>query len=147
MIYIAHRGNLYGPEPDEENRISYLRRGLVGGFMVEADVRFVDGEWWTGHDEPIDEIPKEMLTNQSILWHAKTRETAEAIIGNDSLRDFMHWFWHEDDHFCLTSRGWLLSHALREPVSNCIQVSLTSDEPADGVMGICSDFVGKLRRD
>ena len=145
MIYIAHRGNLYGPEPDSENQISYLRRGLIAGFMVESDIRFVDGRWWTGHDEPIDEVPKEMMTNQQILWHAKTMETAAAIIADDFLRRLMHWFWHDDDHFAMTSKGWLLSHAAHQPVKGCIQVCLTNDEPASGVSGICSDFVGRLR--
>lgn len=147
MIYIAHRGNLYGREPEGENKISYLRRALCAGFMVEADVRFVDGKWWTGHDEPIEEVPKEMLMNPSILWHAKTMDTAEAIIGDDFLLGFMHWFWHEEDHFAMTSKGWLLSHVLHEPVARCIQVSLTADKPMEGVMGICSDFVGNLRRE
>lgn len=145
MIYIAHRGNLYGREPDYENRISYIKRGLFAGFFVEADLRFVDGKWWTGHDEPIEEVPAEMLVNPSLLWHAKTIETAAAIIADEFLRGFMHWFWHENDHFTMTSKGWLLSHAEHSPVPGCIQVCLTEDEPATGVNGICSDIAGTLR--
>ena len=51
MKVISHRGNLRGPRPELENRPSYIDSAYQLGFDVEVDIRFVNGEFWLGHDE------------------------------------------------------------------------------------------------
>ena len=38
MIFIAHRGNLSGPQPENENKLAYIQAALDKGFSVEVDV-------------------------------------------------------------------------------------------------------------
>ena len=52
MIFISHRGNLDGLNPDRENSPEYIDEAIKLGFDVEIDVRTKDGELWLGHDEP-----------------------------------------------------------------------------------------------
>ena len=52
MIFIAHRGNLSGPQPENENKLAYIQAALDKGFSVEVDViDFDEHDTFTlGHD-------------------------------------------------------------------------------------------------
>ena len=52
MKFIAHRGNLNGPEPDKENSITQIKKCIELGFDVEIDLRVINEELWLGHDQP-----------------------------------------------------------------------------------------------
>ena len=52
MLKIAHRGNLYGPDPERENTIEVISEALALGYDVEIDIWLVDGKLYLGHDEP-----------------------------------------------------------------------------------------------
>ena len=39
MIYIAHRGNIRGPNPERENSPDYIDEAIQSGYYVEVDVR------------------------------------------------------------------------------------------------------------
>ena len=41
MFFISHRGNLKGPNKDEENKIEYIDKALKKNFDVEIDLWFV----------------------------------------------------------------------------------------------------------
>jgi hypothetical protein len=74
MTYIiSHRGNLKGPEPTFENKISFLKDALSRGYYIEIDVRVKDENFYLGHDDP-----KEMLgsfldfsSEENIYIHCK----------------------------------------------------------------------------
>ena len=59
MIFISHRGNLHGPQPENENKISYIQAALDKGFSVEVDViDFDEHDTFTlGHDNNQEEVP------------------------------------------------------------------------------------------
>ena len=52
MRLISHRGNIKGPNPDQENRPWYIDEAILQGFDVEVDVWLVDDEIVLGHDFP-----------------------------------------------------------------------------------------------
>ena len=39
MKLIAHRGNIVGPNPLEENKLEYIEAAIAGGYDAEIDVR------------------------------------------------------------------------------------------------------------
>ena len=72
MIFISHRGNLDGLNPDRENSPDYIDEAIKLGFDVEVDVRTKDGQLWLGHDEPqykdvvIGETVKTLVTRKGL---------------------------------------------------------------------------------
>ena len=59
MLFISHRGNLSGPQPENENKLSYISAALDKGFAVEVDViDFDERDTFTlGHDKGQEEVP------------------------------------------------------------------------------------------
>ena len=43
MKIISHRGNIRGPNPEKENRPSYIDCALGNGYDVEIDINTVKG--------------------------------------------------------------------------------------------------------
>ena len=58
MLFISHRGNLSGPQPENENKLSYIQAALDKGFSVEVDViDFDEHDTFTlGHDKRQEEV-------------------------------------------------------------------------------------------
>ena len=52
MIFIAHRGNLTGPNQQLENSPAYIDAARIAGFHVEIDVWQRDEKFYLGHDQP-----------------------------------------------------------------------------------------------
>ena len=50
MIFIAHRGNINGPDRANENNPLYIQNTLSKGFDVEVDVWYHHGKWLLGHE-------------------------------------------------------------------------------------------------
>jgi hypothetical protein len=72
MIYIAHRGNLYGPNHKRENAPDYIMEALGAGFHVELDLWVLpDGKLMLGHDGPQYEIEADFLKNYKFWVHCK----------------------------------------------------------------------------
>ena len=40
FLILAHRGNLFGPEPESENTVPHLARAVNRGFSLEFDINF-----------------------------------------------------------------------------------------------------------
>lgn len=99
---IAHRGNLEGPQPSRENHPSYIDEAIGLGFDAEVDLWVEGKDFFLGHDEPKHLIDSEWLRNrQEHLWvHCKNREAIDSVYGTQ-----IHWFFHENDPFTITSRG------------------------------------------
>ena len=70
-MYIAHRGNLEGRLPENENDPNYIDNAINQGYMVEVDLWCFDGNLKLGHDEKFHHVPSEWLfyRNTSILNH------------------------------------------------------------------------------
>ena len=100
MKIIAHRGNMDGPNPVQENHPDYITKALQLNFDVEVDVWFLDGKFYLGHDAPQYEIEKSFLRNDRFWCHAKDIFSLEAMLENNMIC-----FWHQNDDVTLTSSG------------------------------------------
>ena len=61
MIFIAHRGNLNGPNKEMENKPEYILKALNKDFYVEIDVWYINNSFFLGHDNPDYKIDIEFL--------------------------------------------------------------------------------------
>lgn len=102
MKFVSHRGNLTGKEIENENTIKQIEKAINLGFDVEVDVWKVNGQIYLGHDKPENKIDISfLLKNIDWLWiHAKNFDIVSVLVYND-----LHWFWHENDKFTLTSKN------------------------------------------
>jgi HKD family nuclease len=146
MILIAHRGNINGPNPDNENTIPYIKKTLEEGYDIEIDVRYVNGSFMLGHNNPNGwAAPIEMLQDERVWVHAKTIETLYELLQISNV----HCFYHDFDNCTLTSKGFIWTYPGQKltPKSICIIQGHSRKITKEYVYlacGICSDFVGKL---
>ena len=148
MIYISHRGNLTGPNPEFENQPGYIEQAIAQGFDVEVDLWVNESGIFLGHDGPKYQVPTEWLvdrTNQ--IWvHCKNTQAL-----NFSLKNELHCFFHNIDDYTITSRGYVWAYPGKASTSTkCIKVlpefsgEMNSDWSAQ-YSGTCSDFVEDLK--
>ena len=54
MKFIAHRGNIDGPNFEEENQLEYIERAIEKGFDAEIDIWYLPqaDQLYLGHDKP-----------------------------------------------------------------------------------------------
>ena len=67
MRLISHRGNIDGPNLNNENDPENILKVLNLGYDVEIDVWFIDNEFYLGHDYPKYIVNKSFLENPMIL--------------------------------------------------------------------------------
>ena len=93
MIFIAHRGNLHGPQPDNENKVSYIQAALDKGFNVEVDVIDFDGHdtFTLGHDKAQEEVRSKYFRQKNLFAHAKNYKCLSGL-----LKHGAHCFYHTD---------------------------------------------------
>ena len=141
-IFIAHRGNVYGPN-DRENTEDYIREALDEGFDVEVDVWFLNGEWFLGHDKPEHKTTLHFLQNNKLWCHAKHLPALSEIM--TKYQDTIHTFSHNEDPVILTSRGylWVYPGCPIDKESICVMPERVfySWEELQTCKGVCSDYV------
>lgn len=149
MRFISHRGNIIGPKPDKENRPSYIDSAIQLGYDVEVDLRFINGEFWLGHDEPQYQINTSWIIKrkENIWYHCKDIYSSFELI---KLNSNLQFFCHSSDDYVLTSVGKLWVHNLDNGNSNfCIipLIDLPQVESYEGNLqfGICSDYIYECR--
>ena len=143
MILISHRGNLNGPNPEMENKPTYIQEALDKGYHVEIDVWYVDGNFYLGHDKPETIINVNMLSNPKLWCHAKNIEALEKMICHLDI----HCFWHETDTYTLTTDGYIWTFPNKPLCSNSIACnpSMTNFSGVKKAMGVCSDFIANYK--
>jgi hypothetical protein len=148
MILIAHRGNILGPNPKDENRPEYIVSALEQGYDAEIDLRVVDGQYYLGHDEPQYLISESWIsTYAASLWiHCKNIKAIEEI----RIKKKWNYFWHESDLLTITSQGDFWVYPGKQPVANSIDVMPELHDPTFidlnmSVKGICSDYVAVIK--
>jgi hypothetical protein len=99
---IAHRGNVNGINVYFENTIEYIKSALDLGFDVEIDIHEYKEKLYTGHDEPQELLPLDILTHPNCIFHAKNFQALTMLIQKNC-----HVFWHQNDDCTLTSRGYI----------------------------------------
>jgi hypothetical protein len=143
MILISHRGNLSGRNEETENSISSVDKALSLGLDVEIDVWYVNNKYYLGHDKPIYNIDIEYLTNPKLWCHAKN---TDALLNFRSCEFNIHYFWHQEDNFTITSKGYIWSHMNMpiSPYSICVlpeQNTKNKTQQITNSLGICSDQI------
>ena len=116
MIYIAHRGNIDGKNESLENHPDYITKALKLGYNVEVDVRYIDGGWWLGHDEPQYRIRPDFLFSPKLWIHCKNFEALEQFRKWHST----NYFWHQNDDYTIIATG----KVLVKPGSKLIENSI-----------------------
>jgi len=144
MIIIAHRGNIDGRIPAEENKPEYIQKALDMGFDVEVDVWLTKGGWYLGHDSPSYKIDKKVLMNPRVWCHAKNVFTLFALLKNG-----MHCFFHQTDDVTLTSKGFMWAFNRCKPTPKSI-VLFPEDggidiNTCDICAGVCTDEPARMR--
>lgn len=143
MKLISHRGNINGPNLDIENNPNIILEVLDLGYDVEIDVWSVDDEFYLGHDYPKYKVNSEFLENDMLWCHAKNLNSLYSMLLNKKI----HCFWHQEDDFTITSKGFIWTYPNKQLTDNSICVlpektNLTKEQISNSY-GICSDFIIK----
>jgi hypothetical protein len=145
MKYIAHRGLTNGPDKELENRPDQIELSLSRGYDCEVDLWIVHSELWLGHDEPQYIIDEDFVNKMGLWIHAKNL-SALRWLRNTSL----NYFWHENDHYTLTSHNWIwtnpgnaLTTASVMVMPEAVDAELTTCKNAK-CYAICSDYIEKI---
>ena len=136
---IAHRGNMNGINHNKENHPEYIKAALSKGYYVEIDVWKINSELFLGHDKPQYKISKEFLQNEKLWCHAKNIEALSFMKDNN-----IHCFFHNNDDYTLTSRGYIWAYIGKEVDKNTICVLPEKNEQKidfNNCLGICSDYI------
>ena len=154
MRFIAHRGNLdgrHGIDSPRENSPEYIDEAISKGFDVEVDVRLTNGyvppgNFYLGHDYPQYEVSLDWLVERrDKLWiHTKNVDSLSWF-----LKSSVGWnvFWHQEDDYTITSKGYIWVYPGRRPCHGSIIVMPEKTNYSWNVIkkcgGICSDNVEK----
>ena len=144
MIYISHRGNIDGRQPDLENNPTYISKALMEGYDVEIDFWLIDGKMMLGHDEPQYGISRRFLINPFMWLHAKNQEAFELIVEHN-----LRGFWHTTEDFVLTTKGHIWTYPGNPLLKNSIAVlPETVDYSIEDLkicVAICSDNIERYK--
>ena len=149
MKIISHRGNINGIVPNKENRPSYIDAAIGLGYEVEVDLRFIDGEFWLGHDEPQYKINESWinLRKDKIWYHCKDIESSLELI---KINDGYKYFCHTQDDYVITSVGKLWVHNLEGKINDECIIPLLSMLDINNYINntpfaVCTDYVYEVK--
>lgn len=146
MINISHKGNISGPNPKKENHPDYIMNAIKLGYDVEIDIRFINGKYFLGHDEPQYMIDKKFLFNTKLWCHCKNIEVISELSKN---KYSIHYFYHQTDDCTLTSKGWIWTYPGKDILcKNAIAVCPERSKHwnIERAGGICSDFIENYKK-
>ena len=136
--FIAHRGNLTGPEPSFENQIEYLLHAYDTCGAVEVDIQSHNGQLYFGHDDPQESVVTDLIMQDNWFCHAKDLESLGKLLELGA-----HTFWHQQDTVTLTSRGYIWCYPDVYPIDKRAIWLDFEDKFTDlelvGGWGLCSD--------
>jgi hypothetical protein len=153
MKLIAHRGNIWGPDPKTENNPEQVLKCIEEGYNVEIDIRYEPKSetLWLGHDEAQYKVSWWWLAGKSsYLWiHCKDLITLYEFVRKTSGYNY---FWHQKDYFTLTSKQFIWTYPGQPYTSSSVIVMPEWGKNPDwdrlrvtNCYGICSDYVGELK--
>jgi len=138
MKLISHRGNLNGPDPNKENTVEYILAAIYNEFDCEIDIWKIDDTLYLGHDQPDNIVSLSFLEkyNNKLWIHCKN---VPALV---FLKDTFNCFYHKDDEYTLTSKGYIWGNIHSYVDKNVIAVmpELTN-KCINNSAGICSDYI------
>lgn len=142
MILIAHRGNLYGPNPAYENNVEYVQEALALGYNVEIDLWYnpLEKTLYLGHDEPQYLCDFPFLTQRGVWIHCKNIHALEFCNDHHITNPY---FWHDQDDTTLTSTKLFWTYP-GKPLTKYSIAVMPEHKLFKNIrlcQGICSDFV------
>jgi hypothetical protein len=148
MKLIAHRGLLNGPDVLKENTPEQIEYAIQQGFDVEVDIWYIDSDFYLGHDFATHKITLDFLNRSQIWAHAKNPDALLKLKKNN-----IHCFWHQEDDYTLTNKGYIWVYPGKPLLDSCIlvlpelQTNNWKDLDLSKCSGICSDYVQNIRND
>lgn len=142
MKIISHRGNRQGSHERLENHPTYIKSVVRDGYDCEIDVWYLDGSFKLGHDEPCYNVDESFLESSKLWCHAKNLAALEKMMNNSKI----HSFWHEEDKFTITSKGFIWTFPDNLTTKKSVIVykgQFWKDEKfgPEQPFGICTDFL------
>lgn len=148
MKIISHRGNVSGPDLNNENNPNYIDRCINLGFDVEIDLRSIDNKLYLGHDNPQYNISLSWLNDRkNFIWiHCKNFESIN-FLSNTDIK--FNYFWHQNDDYTLTSFGYIWTYPGKKYSNKSIIVMPEWNIEINNLpiikdyncFGICSDYI------
>lgn len=154
MILIAHRGNVAGIDRKKENNPIYLDKALSLGYDIEIDIWEKEGKLFLGHDQPDYEIDEKwILERKNESWiHCKNIQAVHFMLHlSENLESCLNYFWHQEDDYTLTSRGFIWAypgkHLYDGSHTVCVMPERANYDKREinSCYGICSDYVEDYR--
>lgn len=91
-----------GEDPSIQNNPVHILMLLESGIPCEVDVRYVDSNFYLGHDSCDYKIFLGFLKNKNLWVHCKDLASLEICLASN-----IHCFWHQNDDYTLTSKGYI----------------------------------------
>lgn len=145
-LFLSHRGNYSGPNPQRENQPTYINEALNLGYHVEIDVWLIGSKYYLGHDKPEYIVDPGLLSHYRVWSHCKNLAALDALTRNPDVNCFAH----NTDDYVLTSKSylWCFPNVNTRLTNNCIAVlpERTNNRwNLDECGGICSDYIEDYR--
>jgi hypothetical protein len=149
MLYISHRGNLDGMEPEKENSPEYVQAVLDKNYHVLVDTWLVGSSSLAlGTRYPQYPVSLEFMKAKGIIARAATVETLEFLMSNN-----IHCFLASHDEYTLTNGGliWTRHGKKITGVQRCVidmpEWYIPSFEKLaqTNAAGVCSDCIEEIK--
>lgn len=139
MKIISHRGNTAGPNKEQENYPILINNLLQKNIDCEIDVWYLDSKFYLGHDFPQYEVNESFLFKKGLWCHAKNLEALYKM----NLMNNIHFFWHENDDFTLTSKNIIWTYPNKKTTSNSVIVDVNKNwrDNNYSCLGVCVDWI------
>lgn len=140
MKWIAHRGNIAGPNPDMENRPEYIEMTAQIGYDVEVDVWLLSDGFYLGHDKPTYKTNRFFLQNQRLWVHCKNIEAFMELTKYQNI----NCFFQSEEEAVITSQGYIWAHSkcnVWNDKTVITKLDSTDWYPPKNVYAVCSDYV------
>lgn len=135
--WIAHRGNISGPNTEMENNPSYIEDAIKAGYDVEIDVWKIGNDFFLGHDKPIYQTYVGFLNDNCKWIHCKNVEVFMYLYSDANC------FFQSDEEIVITSKGYLWAHSkckVWDHLTVITQLDSRNWTPPENVFAVCSDY-------
>lgn len=139
MIFISHRGNLFGQNKQTENTIEQINICLTKGIDVEIDIWKTNFGLKLGHDFPKNNVDIDwLMEKREFLWiHCKNLEAFQFL---DTFNCF-NLFVHDKDPVVITTKGYRWYYMGNDaPNGICVLPEQFNKKIIPSTKGICTDF-------
>ena len=139
---ISHRGNIDGAEKNIENTTFAIEKAINNGFDCEVDLWINEKSIYLGHDKPQYKIELSFLNEFRDKLFGYIVKTLKLLYICKIKIKILNYFWHENDRFTITSKGYLWTYPGNKYSENSVIVNLGKNLILESnCFGICSDYV------